>query len=84
MPLDSTRRCFNELSWPQVERAVAIDRATLVWPFGACEQHGPQLPLATDALFAERLLAAGHFGLRKVFVVGRDHGLHVFAALCAG
>ena len=58
MPLDSTRRCFNELSWPQVERAVAIDRATLVWPFGACEQHGPQLPLATDALFAERLLDA--------------------------
>ena len=58
MPLDSTRRCFNELSWPQVERVVAIDRATLVWPFGACEQHGPQLPLATDALFAERLLDA--------------------------
>ena len=58
MPLDSTRRCFNELSWPQVEQAVAIDRATLVWPFGACEQHGPHLPLATDALFADRLLDA--------------------------
>ena len=58
MPLDSTRRCFSELSWPQVEQAVAIDRATLVWPFGACEQHGPHLPLATDALFADRLLDA--------------------------
>ena len=56
MPLDSTRRCFDELSWPQVEQAVARPGATLVWPFGACEQHGPHLPLATDALFADRLL----------------------------
>ncbi len=28
----------------------------MVWPFGAVEQHGPQLPLGTDALFAERVL----------------------------
>lgn len=58
MPLESTRRCFQELSWPQVEQAVATDRATLIWPFGACEQHGPHLPLVTDALFADRLLDA--------------------------
>ncbi len=30
--------------------------STLVWPFGACEQHGPQLPLITDSLFAEEIL----------------------------
>ena len=58
MSLVSTRRCFNELSWPEVLQAVERPGATLIWPFGACEQHGPHLPLATDALFAERLLNA--------------------------
>ena len=32
--------------------------STVVWPFGAVEQHGPHLPLGTDALFAERVLDA--------------------------
>ncbi|QNJ26730.1 creatinine amidohydrolase [Synechococcus sp. SYN20] len=31
-------------------------RSTVVWPMGAFEQHGPHLPLATDALFAEQIL----------------------------
>jgi creatinine amidohydrolase len=30
----------------------------VVWPFGAFEQHGPQLPLGTDALFADMVLDA--------------------------
>ena len=30
---------------------------------GAFEQHGPHLPLATDALFAERILATVLSGL---------------------
>ncbi len=30
--------------------------STLVWPFGACEQHGPHLPLITDTFFAENIL----------------------------
>jgi creatinine amidohydrolase len=29
----------------------------VLWPFGAIEQHGPHLPLGTDALFAERVAA---------------------------
>jgi creatinine amidohydrolase len=32
--------------------------STVVWPFGAVEQHGPHLPLGTDALFSERVLDA--------------------------
>ncbi len=28
----------------------------MVWPFGACEQHGPHLPLITDTFFAENIL----------------------------
>ncbi len=50
----SSRR-FDYLSWTKAAEAASIEGSTLIWPFGACEQHGPHLPLATDNLFAERL-----------------------------
>jgi creatinine amidohydrolase len=50
------QRRFDQLQWPQAQEAAQRPGATLVWPFGALEQHGPHLPLATDALFADRLL----------------------------
>ena len=49
-------RRFDYLSWPKAEEAAKKRGSTLVWPFGACEQHGPHLPLATDNLFAEKIL----------------------------
>jgi len=52
----SSRR-LDHLHWPEAASRLREDRSTLVWPFGALEQHGPQLPLATDALFAERILS---------------------------
>ena len=48
-------RYFHHLSSHQAANNLKRPRATLVWPFGACEQHGPHLPLATDAIFAQRL-----------------------------
>ena len=54
---------FDRLSWPAAASAMQQPGSTVVWPFGACEQHGPQLPLATDALFAERILDAVLLGL---------------------
>ena len=54
--MDGLKRCFDQLAWPEAEKAAKQLGATVVWPFGACEQHGPQLPLATDALFADRIL----------------------------
>jgi len=51
-------RELARLCWPEVERSAARDGSTVIWPFGACEQHGPHLPLATDALFAERVCDA--------------------------
>ncbi|MBL6798712.1 MAG: creatininase family protein [Synechococcus sp. BS307-5m-G39] len=55
---DSRRsRRLDHLHWPDAASRLRDPRSTLVWPFGALEQHGPQLPLATDALFAERILS---------------------------
>lgn len=52
----SGQRQLEMVQWPQLQRAAAQPGSTVVWPFGAFEQHGPQLPLGTDALFADRLL----------------------------
>jgi creatinine amidohydrolase len=51
-------RQLCHLSWPQVQQAAARPGSTVLWPFGSTEQHGPHLPLATDALFAERVCDA--------------------------
>ena len=53
--LSMTRR-LDRLSWPEAQKALKQSRSTVVWPMGALEQHGPHLPLATDALFSERIL----------------------------
>lgn len=47
-------RRLAELTWPEVERALEQDTGVIL-PVGSIEQHGPHLPLATDALIAERL-----------------------------
>ncbi|MDP6834084.1 MAG: creatininase family protein [Prochlorococcaceae cyanobacterium ETNP1_MAG_9] len=54
--MTSQLRRFDYLPWPEAEKAAKSEGSTLVWPFGACEQHGPHLPLATDNLFAEQIL----------------------------
>ena len=54
----SAPRCLDRLAWPQLAEAARQGGSTVLWPFGAIEQHGPQLPLATDAIFAERVADA--------------------------
>src|ERR671922_415838 len=39
----------------QVRAELGRGRSTVVVPFGAVEQHGPHLPLDTDAVLADRL-----------------------------
>ena len=55
--LSMTRR-LDRLSWPEAEKALQQSGSTVVWPMGALEQHGPHLPLATDALFSEQILSS--------------------------
>jgi creatinine amidohydrolase/Fe(II)-dependent formamide hydrolase-like protein len=40
---------------PEVRAQIINGRPTVVVPFGAVEQHGPHLPLATDAILGDHL-----------------------------
>ena len=44
---------LDELTWPEVRAEIANGRDTLVLALGATEQHGPHLPLGTDALIGD-------------------------------
>ena len=57
-PLPRRLRRLDQLSWPELQEGAARPGSTVLWPFGAIEQHGPHLPLGTDALFAERVCEA--------------------------
>tara|TARA_Y100001968_G_scaffold331168_1_gene384970 strand:+ start:9082 stop:9903 length:822 start_codon:yes stop_codon:yes gene_type:complete len=57
MSFSSESHRFDLLSWPKASEAASKDGSTLIWPFGAFEQHGPHLPLITDTFFAERILS---------------------------
>jgi creatinine amidohydrolase len=44
---------LDKLSWPQVEEELRAGRDSVVIAFGATEQHGLHMPLATDALIGD-------------------------------
>jgi creatinine amidohydrolase len=46
---------LDQLSWPEVRAELDRGRDTVVIAFGATEQHGPHMPLATDALIGDHL-----------------------------
>jgi creatinine amidohydrolase len=46
---------LDRLTWPEVCAEVERGRDTVVVAFGATEQHGPHMPLATDALLGDHL-----------------------------
>jgi creatinine amidohydrolase len=46
---------LDRLSWPEVKAEQESGRDTVVIAFGATEQHGPHMPLATDALIGDHV-----------------------------
>ena len=46
---------LEEMTWPEVQEAIAGGRRTVVIAVGAVEQHGPHLPLLVDAARGDRL-----------------------------
>ena len=49
-------RLLGSLTFEEISRL--RERSVLVLPIGSMEQHGPHLPLDTDAVLAERLASA--------------------------
>jgi creatinine amidohydrolase len=51
-----TRAVFmSEIPWVEYQRRVQEENAIVLLPVGACEQHGPHLPLGTDAILATEM-----------------------------
>ena len=48
---------FEHLNWQEIESVAKNNRSTVIWPFGAIEQHGPHLPLATDSIFVDEIIS---------------------------
>ena len=48
---------MNELSWTAYEARIERDAPAVLLPVGALEQHGPHLPLGTDAMLATAVAA---------------------------
>jgi creatinine amidohydrolase len=55
---------MNRMSWTQYRDRIAADNPPVFLPVGALEQHGPHLPLGTDALLSTAIAAgaAGQVG----------------------
>ena len=47
---------FEYLNWQEIESIAKEKKSTVIWPFGAIEQHGPHLPLATDGIFIDEII----------------------------
>ncbi|MDR7079755.1 creatinine amidohydrolase [Neobacillus niacini] len=48
------KRLMSEMTWMEVRDAVNSGSGVIL-PIGATEQHGPHMPLCTDALLSERM-----------------------------
>lgn len=56
--MDEGDHRLEYMSWPQVRDAIENDTIVIL-PIGAIEQHGPNLPIDTDAYLATVLAVAG-------------------------
>ena len=52
----SIRNQYEYLSWTEISNVAVQKRSTIIWPFGAVEQHGPHLPLSTDSIFVDEIV----------------------------
>lgn len=48
---------MNRMNWQEYRQRVTASKAPIFLPVGALEQHGPHLPLGTDALLATDIAA---------------------------
>lgn len=84
---------LENLTWKEIRRA-AESGATAVLPLGSMEQHGPHLPVVTDTLLVESVVAAalsetaraleGAFVLAPTLWIGASNHHQTFFALSLG
>jgi len=60
---------YNRLTWPEMNEAITSQKVVLL-PTGSTEQHGPHLPLDTDAFLTEAVcLEAGRRAADRILVL---------------
>jgi len=57
---------MDRMTWPQYRERVIDAKAPVFLPVGALEQHGPHLPLGTDALLASAICAGTAAGVNGI------------------
>lgn len=78
-----------ECTWPEARRLARDDRAVVLLPLGAVEEHGPHLPLLVDWLGSEELArrVAPHLrraGFRPILAPALPYGVSTLAAAWSG
>jgi creatinine amidohydrolase len=65
---------MNRMSWPQYRERVQQSHAPVFLPVGALEQHGPHLPLGTDALLASAMASGAAAGTDGIVAPALAYG----------
>jgi len=51
---------MEEMTWPEIRRAIDSGFTTAVFAVGSTEQHGPHLPTMTDARIGDAVAERDH------------------------
>ena len=65
---------MNRMSWQEYRRRITASHAPVFLPVGALEQHGPHLPLGTDALLATAICAGAAAALDGIVAPALSYG----------
>jgi len=60
--------CLEEMNWPDVKEAITNGFNRVVVGIGSSEQHGPHLPLKTDAALADEMVNRVAIGLGNALI----------------
>lgn len=69
-----TKIHMNRMSWQEYRDQVIQAKSPVFLPVGALEQHGPHLPLGTDALLATAIAAAAAAQVRGIVAPALAYG----------
>jgi creatinine amidohydrolase len=65
---------MNRMSWQQYQQRVSTSRSPVFLPVGALEQHGPHLPLGTDALLATAIATGAAAAVKGIVAPALAYG----------